>query len=251
MSQNKYDLFFDPPVMNVSGTLGFAPRVPEQFLGAFVTNPISLFARKPAHGTRYIPYAGGFLLHTGFPNPGIKRVIKNYARVWSASKIPIIVHLLAQNKAEIVEMIAYLEDVEGILAVEIGLPPDIDSGIAQSMGMAAQGEFAVILRIPFDAALSTVQAAFDSGVAMVSMAPPRGILSDDQDAMISGRLFGPGILPLALRTIQRWKQIGGSVIGAGGIYHPQDVDAMVQAGAAAVQIGPVLWKRDASFSGLN
>ena len=251
MNQNKFDLFFEPPIMNAAGVLGFVPRKDEQFLGAFITNPISLYARKPALGTRYIPYPGGFLLHTGYPNPGIRGAIQNYARAWAAAQIPIIVHLLAQNWAELAEMIAYLEDVEGIAGVEIGLPPKVDSGIAQRMAMAARGEFAVILRIPFDAALSTVRAAFDSGVGLVSMAPPRGILPDSQDAIIAGRLYGPGILPLALWTIRSWKDIGISVIGAGGIYHPQDVDAMVQAGASAVQIGPALWKRDSLFLDLK
>jgi len=234
--------------MNAAGTLGFAPGKVGQPLGAFLTNPISLYPRVPANGTRFISYPGGFLLHTGFPNPGIKRVIRAYARAWSAAKIPIIVHLLAQDKAEIMEMITRLDDVEGIAGVEIGVPPDIDSGMVYRMSLAAQGEYPVILRIPFDAAPSIVQAACDSGALLVSMAAPRGNLPNAQGVIITGRLYGTGILPLALRTIQRWTDIGAGVIGAGGIFRPTDVATMLKAGAAAVQVGPAFWKREFSFS---
>jgi dihydroorotate dehydrogenase (NAD+) catalytic subunit len=251
VSQNKYDLVFSPPVMNAAGTLGYAPEMHRQYLGSFVTNPISLYSRKPARGTRYISYSGGFLLHTGLPNPGIKRVIADYARAWNASLTPIVVHLLAQNKSELAQMVARLEDVEGVAAVELGLSPDIDSSTVYRMGLAVQGEFAVILRLPFDAARSTLQAALDSGIAMVSMAAPRGSVVDAHGAMITGRLYGPGIFPLALRTIQQWTDIGVSVIGAGGVYHPQDVDVMLKAGAVAVQVGPAFWKRDSLFSSEN
>jgi len=245
--QNKYDLSFNPPVMNAAGMLGFAPGKHSLPLGAFVTNPISLYARKPAQGTRFIPYQGGFLLHTGFPNPGIMRVVKEYARSWAAAQIPIIVHLLAQDKAEIMEMVARLEHVEGITGIEIGIPPDADSGLVHRMGLAALGEFPVILRLPFDAALSTVQAACDSGALLVSMAAPRGNLPDPQGEIIAGRLYGPGILPLALRTIQRWTDIGAAVIGAGGVFNPADVTAMLSAGVAAVQVGPAFWGREFSL----
>ncbi|MEN8173766.1 MAG: hypothetical protein ABFS03_12925, partial [Chloroflexota bacterium] len=122
MTQNKFDLRIDPPVVNAAGTLGFAPKKHAPSLGAFLTNPISLYARKPAQGTRFLPYPSGFLLHTGFPNPGIKRVIRSYGRAWAAAKVPIIVHLLAQDSVEITEMVARLEQVEGIAGVEIGLP---------------------------------------------------------------------------------------------------------------------------------
>lgn len=247
MNQNKFDLFIDPPIMNAAGILGYAPGKHGGHFGVFVTNPISLFPRKPANSTRYISYPGGFLLHTGMPNLGIKQVIRKYARSWAAAQIPIIVHLLAQNRAEILELIAHLEDLEGIAGVEIGLHPSADSTITHRMATAARGEFALIVRLPFDAPLSTVQAAVDSGADMVSMAAPRGILPDTQGTIIAGRLYGPAIFPLALHRIQQWKHITGSIIAAGGIYHPRDVQTMLTAGAGAVQIGPALWKNNIFF----
>lgn len=233
--------------MNAAGTLGFVPGKDGLSLGAFITNPISLYARKPAQGTRYMPYPGGFLLHTGYPNSGIKKAIRDFARAWAAAQTPIIVHLLVQNKSETTEMVARLEDVEGVAAIEVGLPPDVNPTETYRLASAALGEFPVILRLPFEAELDVVQSALDSGAAMISMASPRGSLLNSSGDLVSGRLYGPGILPLALRTIQRWADLGAVVIGAGGVYHPPDIAAMLKAGATAVQVGPAFWKREVEF----
>ncbi len=75
----KHDLTFEPPIMNAAGVLGFFPDrhgpIDWGMLGAFITNPISLSPRTPAHGSRFEAYPGGFLLHTGYPNPGLSLVI--------------------------------------------------------------------------------------------------------------------------------------------------------------------------------
>ncbi len=53
----KHDLAFDPPIMNAAGSLGFFPdfhsSIDWSSLGAFVTNPVSLTPRTPAHGRRF------------------------------------------------------------------------------------------------------------------------------------------------------------------------------------------------------
>src|SRR5512147_1080331 len=94
----KYGLHFSTPLMNAAGSLGFAPDPygPTELeqLGVFVTNPVSLAPRSPAHGERVLSYPGGFLLHTGYPNPGLKNVIRRYAAGWSRSSLPVWVHLL-------------------------------------------------------------------------------------------------------------------------------------------------------------
>ena len=66
------------PWLNATGTLGYAPGpawnwpLPQ---GAFLTNPISLHHRTPAHNRAAITYPGGALLHSGLPNPGLRRVL--------------------------------------------------------------------------------------------------------------------------------------------------------------------------------
>src|SRR4030043_761294 len=98
---SKHDLAIDPPLMNAAGSLGFSPDLYSPMdwsrMGAFVTNPISLMPRTPARGKRFIAYPGGFLLHTGFPNPGLSHVLRRYAAQWSRSTIQGMVHPLAPS----------------------------------------------------------------------------------------------------------------------------------------------------------
>ena len=76
----KRDVYFSKPLMNAAGSLGFAPDLRSGIafdsFGAFVTNPFSLRSRLPAGQPEVIEYPGGFLLHTGLPNPGFNSGIK-------------------------------------------------------------------------------------------------------------------------------------------------------------------------------
>jgi dihydroorotate dehydrogenase (NAD+) catalytic subunit len=83
-------------------------------MGAFITNPVSLRPRTPAQGPRLLPFPGGFLLHSGNPNPGLRRVIQLYAGRWARSPLPVVVHLLAESPAEVSEMAERLERVDGV-----------------------------------------------------------------------------------------------------------------------------------------
>jgi hypothetical protein len=49
-------------------------------LGAFVTNPLTYTHWNPATGTRVVPLDAGVLVHTGLPNPGLKKVIEPASR---------------------------------------------------------------------------------------------------------------------------------------------------------------------------
>ncbi len=112
-STPKYDLDISPPVMNAAGTLGYAPQSSDlvnfdQF-GAFITNPISLHPRTPARTRRSHSYPGGFLLHSGYPNPGLRAVIKQYSTRWARARLPVIVHLLVHQVEDVQPMVDHLE----------------------------------------------------------------------------------------------------------------------------------------------
>ena len=242
----KYDLILDKPLMNVAGSLGFAPdpRGPIELarLGAFVTNPVSYNARTPAHGTRLLTFPGGVLLHTGHPNPGLKAVIRRYRTRWARSPLPVLLHILAQDMDEVAEMVARLENLEGVMGIELGLATDIDLEAAAMFVQAAIGELPVVVRLPMERARELVIPLAGSGVAAISLGPPRGALPDPQGQIIHGRLYGPGVLPLALATVRAITPFGLPVIGAGGVYNSQDIEAMLGAGAMAVQLDSVLWR---------
>ena len=242
----KSDLFFEKPLMNAAGILGFAPDskgvVDLSSFGAFVTNPISRQAREPAHGTRFVTYPGGFLLHTGLPNPGLSIAIKRFGARWRRSPIPVILHLLAQEPGELVSMVERLEIVEGVMGVEVGLPPDATPELVYQLVQATFGELPVIVRVNLDVSADIVQAMIEAGVSAISLGAPRGTLLDDNDTPVSGRLYGPGVFPLALKAVENFAGLGISIIGGGGVYQTSQVDAMLKAGASAVQVGAALWK---------
>lgn len=241
----KSDLALSSPLMNAAGTLGFTPDfhgpVDLSGFGAFVTNPISRTPRNPARGTRYIPYQGGFLLHSGLPNPGLSKALQRYQRRWAQSRLPVIVHLLANDPDELAWMVERLETVEGIMGVEVGLPPDVDFSLASQMVMAAFGELPVIIRVNMDTSMDVVQSVVEAGASAISLGAPRGSLLHNDDK-VSGRLYGPAIFPLALKTVENIAMLGIPVIGAGGVYSQAEIDAMLAVGAVAVQLDTVLWR---------
>jgi len=241
----KYDLSFATHLLNAPGFLGFAPdrRGPIDLsrLGAFITNPVSLRARSPAHSRRCLVFPGGFLLHTGHPNPGIRQVIRRHAASWGRSPLPVLVHLLAENPAEVSDMVKRLETVEGVMGVEVGIPPGCDRQSALALSQAAVGELPVIVRLPFEAAAEFAPAFASLPIAAISLGAPRGALPDPQGNLVRGRLYGPATFPLALAAIQSMVKSGLPVIAASGVYSPQDADAMLAVGAIGVQLDAVLW----------
>jgi len=246
----KYELPLRSPLLNAAGSLGFAPDPHSPLdlsrLGAFVTNPVSSQPRTPAHGSRYLPFPGGFLLHTGHPNPGLSAVIRRCGERWRRAGLPVIVHLLAQSAKDISSMIRRLEIVEGVAGIELGLPSDMDTRAACALAQAAGGELPVIVRLPVERAMELAQAlavqARQTTIAAVSLAPPRGALPGPDGALVSGRLYGPAIFPLALAGLRVVLQTGLPVIGGGGVYTLQQAEAMLAAGAMAVELDTVLWR---------
>jgi dihydroorotate dehydrogenase len=242
----KADLFLSGPLLNAAGMLGFAPDMHAglewtQF-GAFVTNPISREARSPASGSRCRSYPGGFLLHTGYPNPGFRAALKKYRPRWERASLPILVHLLAGTARDLRWMAEQLEGVEGVMGIEVGLPPGISPAETADLVAAAAVELPVVARLPFEGMLALAAAAASAGAAAVSLAPPRGAVPGDAGELLAGRLYGPGVFPQALAAVRTLAIQGHTVIGAGGVYSRLQAEAMLKAGASAVQLDGVLWR---------
>jgi dihydroorotate dehydrogenase (NAD+) catalytic subunit len=242
----KSSLSFSFPLINAAGTLGFAPepRLHGELgqLGAFLTNPISRLPRTPAHGVHCLPFPGGFLLHTGYPNPGLEAVLRRCVPRWERSPIPVIVHLLGQGIDDLASMALRLETVPGVMGVELGFPKDLDRNLVSAFVQAACGELPVIARLPVDQAVALAPVALAAGAEAVSLGAPRGALSLPGGRLVEGRLYGPALFPQALAAVRSLAQTGVPVIGAGGIYSQVQVQSMLSAGALAVQLDSVLWR---------
>ena len=242
----KHDLTIHPALMNAAGSLGFSPNIHSPVdwskLGAFVTNPISLSPRTPARGRRFIEFPGGFLLHTGYPNPGITQVIRQNSRRWRRSPIPVIAHLLAGSPEEVAMMTRRLEQVEGVSALEVGVDRDASVEMVLALTQATYGEFPVIMRLPVERAIELAPAVIKAEATAISLAPPRGMYPAGDGELVHGRLYGPAILPVVLWTVHELSQLNIPIIGAGGLYSQANVDALLAMGACAVQLDSVLWR---------
>ena len=65
-----------------------------------------------------------------------------------------------------------------------------------------------------------------------------------EQAVLSGRMYGPGIFPQVLYTTRELVGMGVPVIAGGGVYTPEDAEALVDAGALAAQVDTALWRGD-------
>jgi dihydroorotate dehydrogenase len=232
------------PWMNASGVLGFAP--PAQWnwgepMGAFVTNPISISARTPAETRSVIHYPGGFLMHSGLVNPGMRWLLGKIQR-WAKSRIPIWVHIIGSSADEIHRMVLALEGQENVAAIELGIPPEASPEIALDYVAAAVGELPVIVNIGLEAVNeSWICQLPESGVSAISLGAIRGTLPGQDGNLVTGSLYGPSVLPLTLAAVRSLKKQDLPIIAAGGVFKKADGESLLAAGALAVQLDAVLW----------
>jgi dihydroorotate dehydrogenase (NAD+) catalytic subunit len=251
---SKRDLYFSKPLMNAAGSLGFAPDarlgISLDDLGAFVTNPLSLRPRTPAAKPAVIEYPGGFLFHTGLPNPGLNAGIKKYAAKWSRSDLPIIVHLMADRPEETQRMVRMLETKENVMAAELGFAPLLANDIILLTLEMCLGEVPLIFSLPVEQVLTLGPRLIQKGAQAISIAAPRGALplSLNPSPQITGRLYGPSLFPQALETVFSAAKIGLPIIGAGGVWTKENAEAMLSVGALAVQVDAALWNPTSTFS---
>ena len=236
--------------MNAAGALGFAPdtRLGVSFnsLGAFVTNPFSLRPRKPATQPEVIQYPGGFLLHSGLPNPGFTAGIKRYSSRWDKSDLPVILHLMADRPEETQRMVRMLEMHENVMGAELGFAPLLADDILLLTLEMCLGELPLIFSLPVEQVLSLGPRLIQEGAQAISISAPRGALMSPQhpgnpNHLTTGRLYGPSLFPRSLETVYSAAKLGLPIIGAGGVWTKENAEAMLSAGALAVQVDAALW----------
>lgn len=244
----KRDLYFSKPLINSAGSLGFAPdlRVLKELeclnqLGAFVTNPISLRPRMPTANPSVIEFSGGVLLHTGLPNAGFSNVIKKYSAKWNRAELPIIVNLMADRPEETQQMVRQLENIENVMAVQLGFAPLLSDDIILLNLEMCLGELPLIFALPHEQILSLGAKLIQAGASAISIAPPRGTIYDENKNIISGRMYGRSLFPRSLDIVRSAGIIGLPIIGAGGVWSDADVESMLAVGAMAVETDIKLW----------
>lgn len=233
------------PWMNAAGMLGYAPTAasPLPEAAAFVTAPISLQPRHPAQPPRLQRISGGVLVHSGHPNPGWREVRQRHAPRWAAASLPVIVHLLGTRTDEVRHIVWELEGLDGVAALELGLPPHCPPEVAEGLVHAAAGELPLIVQLPRTQALTLARHLSSVPVAAFSLAPPRGAFRLKQDTFLEGRLYGPVVLADTLALLRALRQVTDvPLLAAGGVFSRQDAETCLELGAQAVQLDLVLWR---------
>ena len=255
--RHKFGLPIAAPVMPAAGAFGFGDTyhdlVDLRALGALVTNPVSLNPRDAARGQRIAVHGESFVAHTGLPNPGVKRVLRQYRQQWERLPIPVIVHLIATTAAETAKAAERLSGIPNVVGLELGLVDNITPQRALTLLKAAraEGDLPVIVRIPFTGVDALAPLLADHGAdALTLIAPPRAVLpvSDtpegrDARRYLRGRLYGSALFPLLLNILARWcSKLPVPVIACGGIAGLQDAIACLEVGATALQVDALLWR---------
>jgi len=260
--RHKFGLPIASPVMPAAGAFGYGDTyhdlVDLRVLGALVTNPVSLNPREAARGQRIAIHgehnAGcGFVAHTGLPNPGVQRVLRQQRQIWERLPIPVIVHLIATTPSETARAAERLSGVPNVVGLELGLIDSITVQRALNLLAAAQaeGDLPVIVRVPFGSVDALAPRLAEGGAdALTLTAPPRAVLPasavpEDEAPRhyLRGRLYSPALLPLLLNILARWcSKLPIPVIACGGIASLPDAIACLELGATAIQIDALLWR---------
>ncbi len=260
---HKAGLTLANPVMPMAGCFGlgteYARLVDVESLGAVVVGPVTARPRRGAAPPRTIPLPpsqgglGGVLLHTGLANPGVAAVVRRYGRAWARSPAPVIVHVAGTSPDEAASCCRRLSGVEAVAGIELGLPstadPDEVAAIIRAAHTAASQP--LIVRLPLAGAAALCEVAVEAGAnALTVAAPPRGtVWHKPSDRFVTGRLYGPFVLPLALCTFRRVAElVPVPIIGCGGIHSVEDARAFLRAGAVAIQVGGALWRDPACLA---
>jgi hypothetical protein len=132
-----------------------------------------------------------------------------------------------------------LEEIENVMAVELGFAPLLADDIILLTLEMCLGELPLIFSLPIEQVLSLGPRLMQEGAQAISIAAPRGALMTDH--LITGRLFGPSLFPQSFDTVRSATKLGLPIIGSGGVWTKENADAMISVGALAVQVDAALW----------
>lgn len=235
------------PLLAASGCWGFANEysnlIDVNLLGALITNPISRHPRKPSRGKHVQSVANGVALHSGMPNPGISEALHKFGTKWSRMACPIIVHLTLDYAEEARECVERLEEVDNVLAIELGFRVDADTRTtAETIAAAAQGLLPVIVQSPFSRAAEFTALAEHSGAQAIAISSPPRVALTTNKGWFEGRLYSAGMFAHTLQVVRETVNTTKlPVIASGGVHNTAQTRELIRVGAKAVQLASIVW----------
>jgi dihydroorotate dehydrogenase (NAD+) catalytic subunit len=129
-----------------------------------------------------------------------------------------------------------------VSVIEIGLPPLASREQALRLIQAASGELPVVACLSLTRAQeSWLGELAQAGASGLTLAAPRGQLPKADGGWQSGRLLGAALFPLVLNAVRETRGLGLPVIAGCGVASPAHGEALLAAGAWAVEVDTALW----------
>jgi len=252
---HKIGLTLAHPLMLGSGFAGYGQLYRDLIdLNAFaavVTNPITLRPQYAPPSPRLAETTGGFILNIGLTNPGVKRIIQQYHKIWARLTTPVIAHLPAADPhdlARTAQALAGLTTPQGdplIAAFELGVPLDSTPAELMAWLQALQSDdiCPILVKLPLGGSWDLVEAATQAHAdALVIGAPPLGTGMTAAGEFITGPVYGAALPNLVLYDLQLIRDLTPlPLIAVGGIHRLSDIDMFLAAGATAVQLDSLMW----------
>ena len=258
-----FGISFQNPVVLAAGTAGYGLELDGVMdldaLGGIVCKAVSREPRQGNRAPRVAEFAGGMLNSVGLANPGLAQVRAHElpALVAHLRRARVLVNVVGFTVDEYAEVVAGLEEVDGILAYELNLScPNTNAGgiefgadpacvtriVAACRRVTRRGIAAKLSPVLPDIPAMAL-AARDAGadaISLVNTLP--GFLYDGAGPRLgngNGGVSGPVLLPVGVLATARVRDRLGDVtiIGAGGIRTAADARQYLRAGATLVAIG--------------
>lgn len=257
---------FNNPLIAASGTFGFGREYSEFYplstLGGISCKGITLQARPGNPSPRIAETPSGILNAVGLQNPGVDHFVKEDLPWLREQNTVIIANIAGNSYDDYCKMAEKLSDT-AVDMIELNIScPNVKSGGVQ-FGTSCESVGAItkavrkyckkplIIKLSPNVTdiVSIAQAAEAEGADAISMINTltgmridintgRPIIRNN-----TGGLSGPAVFPVAVRMVYQVAQaVSIPIIGMGGISTWQDAAEMLIAGAAALQIGTVLFK---------
>lgn len=261
------------PVTVASGTFGYGEEYNAYFdvarLGAVTTKSLTLEPRAGNNPPRLVETPAGMLNAIGLQNVGLDAYLAGKRPFLRAKKVPIIANIYGHTPGEYAELARRLEDANAADAIEANLScPNVhDAKAARGLTLAAQDPARVAeytrrvreaTRLPLFVKLTPnisdirvpARAAEEAGADAISMINTlMGMAIDPETrrprlANVVGGLSGPAIRPVALKMVWDAAQaVKIPILGMGGIGDASDAIQFLLAGATAVAVGSMTFRR--------
>jgi dihydroorotate dehydrogenase (NAD+) catalytic subunit len=250
------------PVIAASGTFAYGIELVSvtdlASLGAFVVKGIS---RSPMTGNpepRVWEAEGGMINSIGLQNIGVEAFVRDKIPALINIPTPYIVNVFGYAIEDYVEVVRYLDAVDGPAAYELnvscpntkhgGMFFGSDPGLLLELVAAVRATTTRKLIVKLSPNVARIEplalAAEEAGANAISLVNTFVSLAIDARSRRPrigagfGGLSGPAIKPIALRMVYEAAQaVQIPVIGLGGVATGQDAAEFLVAGASAVQVG--------------